>query len=343
MAEGVKQVAVWVSPERESLVREVAQACEMTISHAGAPDASQTRRVAGDLGAAVEDDLRRLIVDPPGDRESQPGLVLIADLAPETELDARHIAQAAARGGKVATLEPLPHSALTLTGGGWMEGVNAAALSARRFVPAMRLGRAMREAREVLEHFAEPSAGMVESVCGPQEGSLGARLFDAMDVVLSVMGEAETVMASFTSAIEGAAGAVGAPGESLLGLAGTMGVTLRFAGGRTATVFASDRAAAWRRSVTLLGAKGRLTVKDDGFEWRDATGAVVDASKAWESPVRAASVIAEAVARFADPRAPQDAPGDLVGALSMCQAALLAARTGQAESPATIRRMAGLA
>lgn len=335
------QMAVWTSLERVPLVRAVAQACGMSISHAGCPDASQTRRVASELGAAPEDDLRRLMVDPPGERgaASLPSVVLIADLAADTEIDARMLTQASTRGVRIATLEPLPASALGLGSGGWSEGVNSAAQTARRFVPALRTSQPMRDAQEMLGQFADAAAASVESICGPAEGTLGGRLFDALDVVQSLIGEAETVTASYTPA----PGLPGAPGETLLGLSGTIGVTLRFSGGRTATVFASDRGASWRRSVTVLGPKGRFTASDAGFEWRDATGAVVDTSMKPEAPTwTAAEMIARAVARLADPHAPVEAPGDLVGVLSMCQAALLAARTGQSESPATIRRMAGM-
>ena len=75
----------------------------------------------------------------------------------------------------------------------------------------------MRDAAEVLENFRDPSAVLVESLCGPHEGSLGARLFDALDMVQSLAGEAETVSASFTPAFSGAPAA---PWESLAGHAG---------------------------------------------------------------------------------------------------------------------------
>jgi hypothetical protein len=339
MAVSPGQVGVWVSPERLPLVREAVTACGLTVSHAGSPDAGQTRRVAADLHAAPEDDLRRLIVDPSG--PTGPGLVLIADAAPDTALDARTIAMAAARGVRVATLEAIPGSAMAMAEGGWLEGGYAAGQGGRWFLGAMRTGRIARDAAEVLAHVQDASAVWVESVCGPHEGSMGARLLDALDQVRSLAGEAESVAASFTPAF---AGSPAAPGETLTGLAGTMVVTLRLAGNRSAGVVVSDRASAWRRAVTVLSPKGRLTMTDFALEWRDPTGAVIDAVPPDEAPTwPAASVLTAALARFADTSAAAEGPGDLAAVMAMAQAALLSARTGQAESPGTIRRMVGLA
>ena len=81
-----------------------------------------------------------------------------------------------------------------------------------------------------------------------------------------------------------------------------------------------------------------------GWGWGEPSGTVVDASPTAEAPAwPAAAVLTEALARFADPAAAAEAPGDLAGVMAMAQAALLSARTGQAESPTTIRRMVGIA
>ncbi|XVJ60368.1 MAG: hypothetical protein HEQ23_13630 [Tepidisphaera sp.] len=329
-----RTVAVWTSAERVALVREVVTACGLTVSQAGSPHSPDTRRVASELRAAPEDDLRRLVVDPDG----AVNCILLADLAEEPALDARTLAQASAKGAKIASLEPIPHSALALTSGGWVDA--AQPHTARSILGLLRHSRAARDAAEILERFTSPHAAMFESLCGPHEGSLGARLFDALDSLHAIMGEAETITASFTPA----PGAPAAPPDGLIALSGTISATLRFASGRTASVFASNRAASWRRSSTILAAPGRLTLTDAGFEWRDESGAVVDlSSQASEGPTWTAfRTLSEALARFLDPAAPAEAPTDLPAVLSMAQAVLLAARTSQPESPATIRRMVGL-
>ena len=89
-----RSIAVWTSAERVALVREVVAACGLTVSQAGSPHSPDTRRVAAELRATAEDDLRRLIVDP----ADGAAVVLLADLAEEPALDARTLAQAAAKG-----------------------------------------------------------------------------------------------------------------------------------------------------------------------------------------------------------------------------------------------------
>ena len=54
---------------------------------------------------------------------------------------------------------------------------------------------------------------------------------------------------------------------------------------------------------------------------------------------RFAAWLAEAIERLIDPHAPSNAPSDIIAILSTAQAALLSTRTGQPESPETIRRM----
>ena len=55
----------------------------------------------------------------------------------------------------------------------------------------------------------------------------------------------------------------------------------------------------------------------------------------------ALQALSESAARAVDPRGSKPAPVDYAGVLSMCEAALLSARTGQPESPSTVARMAG--
>jgi len=54
-------------------------------------------------------------------------------------------------------------------------------------------------------------------------------------------------------------------------------------------------------------------------------------------------VIARALSQLMDPAMPRPTPCDTAGILAVGQAALLSARTGQTESPATIRQIVALA
>ena len=114
--------------------------------------------------------------------------------------------------------------------------------------------------------------------------------------------------------------------------------------------------------MTLIGEGGRLRVTDDGaggsggagmgtggFVWLSADGQTVDASRPArrkrgqeERPDEAfVDAASEQVARLLDQRVPAPAPTDYAAVLAAAGAALLSARTGEAESPRTILRMAG--
>jgi hypothetical protein len=136
-------------------------------------------------------------------------------------------------------------------------------------------------------------------------------------------------------------------GESLRGLSGDLTATLRFADGRAAGLVASDQGGRWNRTVSLVGAGGRLRIFDDGFEWIGPDGRKLDESRPservrGEEPVsHAAAAIAEGIARLLDVGIPEGGPLDHATVLAMSQAVLLSARTSEPESPGTIRHMVG--
>ena len=116
-----------------------------------------------------------------------------------------------------------------------------------------------------------------------------------------------------------------------------------------ASIIASDQGGRWNRTTTLVGPKGRLRIFDDGFEWIGPDGAKVDQSrratrKRGSDPdvPHAVAAIADSLSRMLDAGAPDPGPSDHAAILAAGQAALLSARTGQAESPATIKRMAAV-
>jgi hypothetical protein len=343
MTQRVENVAVWSGLARAGLVRDLLARGGLSVTAAGSPVAGEAKKVAAVFEAGTaEDDARRLIVDPPAGTHA----VLLADLAEAPALDARAFAQASAKGIRVLSLVPVPGSALAYTGDAWAE--TPGTLAHRRLLGLLRIAAPFREADEILTRFAPGSgtdrgarAAWVESVCGTHEGTLGTRLWDSIDTLRLLLGEAETVSAVY-AAPPGPGAASATPGETLLGLSGTLAVTLRFAGGVAGSVLASDQSSSWRRSASVVGPEGRLTLSDAGFAWRDAGGGLVDSGGDVNASVTATDAIGADLARALDPAAASDPPGDPVAVLAMTQAALLSARTGQPESPATIRRMMGL-
>lgn len=311
--------------------------------------------------------------------------------------DAGALAACRARGVRIATIEPMPASVLQLgassqapagetaeraevvaasAGAGVVLGPGAPVLLDEpeprvrgrafdagggwaRVVPLLRHGRAMRDAADLFEHLGPVRSAVFEGWGGAGQGSLGARLFDAMDTLVWLMGAPEQVDAAYIWPVR-TRPVHATTGETLRGLQGDLTANLRFADGRAASVALSDCAGRWGRSVTLIGEGGRLRVFDDagtggggggggGFVWFSADGQTVDASRPVrrrrgqeERPDEAfVEAVAEQVSRLLDPRVPPPSPTDYAAVLAAAGAALLSARTGEAESPRTILRMAG--
>jgi predicted dehydrogenase len=340
--EPAPRTIAWLRAEQAPLVAAVAEAAGLEIVGAGAPGKAQSGAAASALKTKALDDLRAVLASGEAD------LVWIASPGDfgQAGTDSRAVAAAQSRKVKVATLEPIPVSALDLASGGWtaQTGTGGRLIDAVHFCPLNRLSAPFREATEVLQSFGHVRAVMVEAWCAPEEGSLGARLFSALDLVHWLLGEPEAIDAAYVSPSHGN-GFSPQPAETLRDLHGEITANLRFADGRIAGLIASDHAGRWNRTATLVGPAGRLRVFDDGFEWIGPDGDKVDQSRQrsrGEAPgPHAVVAIADQLKRLLDPSIPDAGPTDYASILAIGQAALLSARTGQGESPGTIRRMAG--
>ena len=345
--EGVA-AAVWLDAGQVELVRQVAERAGLRVTHAGCTDPSQRGAVAAALNAQPLADLRAAL------SATEAALFLIADAADfgakAAHDDARVIRSASERGVRVMSLEPMPASLIELAAA--LES-SERALDAgpraewARFAPISRWTSRVREAVELLDAFGPVRSASIQCLGAPAHGSLGARLLDAMDLVLAFLGTPDTIDACFVAASNGRAIHT-APGETLRGLHGDLAASLRFASGKAASVLASDQGGAWERVLTLLGPGGRLRVYADGFEWISVNGEKVDASRAKRTARGAAGVapvvgaMAEQVEQFLTSGAGSAGFPEYAQALALAQTALLSGRTGEAESPATILRMAGV-
>lgn len=358
----------WLDPTQGEFLRAIAAAADLAIVGAGSQIRGQSSLVASMLKCDEVDDLRQALVEPRAD------ILLILS---KPELD---FSQLAPTSMKIATLEPIPDSALAPVAGDWSPASTGPKATPVHFMPLVRFSQPVRAATELLTSFGEVTAMSHESLSLPSEGSLGARLFAAMDLVHLFVGEPDTIDAAY---VPPTAPGAGGPGETLSGLHGSITCNLRFAGQRSVSLMLSNQAARWNNTTTLLGRGGRLRLFDDGFEWLDPTGRKLDEMRpkrsrakaqpaagapngpgaarrpsrarnaslaalapAAESPAEAPAfsplciaAIADSLRRLLDNTLFPEPPADVTAALAMGQAALLSCRTGQPESPATIRRM----
>lgn len=328
---------LWLERTQVEFIAAVARAAKLSIVGAGSPAKGVSGGVAASLGCDAFDDLRAALASAECD------LVLLAASPRFTDpADMGALLGARARGIRIASIEPAPSSALDL--GVWSPPSGPSPRDAIRFLGLPRLSRPFREAQEVIASLGTLRFVHIDAFAGPAEGSLAARLFGAIDLLNSLMGEPESVDAAHVS---GAfhQGSRTPPGEALADLEGDLSALCRFSDGRAASVAASNNAGRWNFTATLLAEHGRLRVYDDGFEWVGA-----DAQKRDELRIRkaargdpasshAVTAIADGIARLTDDTIPDSGPVQLESILGVSQAILLSARTGQPESPGTIRRM----
>ncbi|TVQ59821.1 MAG: hypothetical protein EA379_09830 [Phycisphaerales bacterium] len=336
---------VLLEPEQVSLVRAIGSLGHLEFVGVGAP-ASSGAGAARDAAAALEsepaDDFRRALAS------TEARLVLFAasgasDEEPTLD-DPELLGECRERGMKIASIEPCPASGMDLRRFEKQGAAIGADREAVRFVPAMRRSRGFRAAQEVLESMGATRSLSVSMRGGAAHGTLGARLFDAMDLVHTLMGEPETVDAAIIGPMSEGGVRLEA-GESLREARGDMTANLRFASARCASIALSDCAGRWFRGATLVAQRGCLRVDDKSFELIEPSGETADRSRSRLSTGSAddppaAAAIADQITQLLDPRAAPMPPSDLATVLAMCEAALLSARTGQPESPATLLRMA---
>ncbi len=336
---------LWLDPEQAHLLRSVADHANLEVVQAGMP-ASARRSASSDVLDAFEnaqpfDDLRHAVAS------TEAKVVLLASGGEDDRggsmLDDFELVQTCReRGIALFAMEPSPGSVVDLSKFEAAEGIDPV-----RMVPMLRDSRVFGDAMELLDQLGRVRTVAISARCGPRQGTLGARLYDAMAIVHALLGLPDRIDASVVTGVTGS-GVYQEPATSIRKLRGDLTANIRFAGGRAASLALSDRAGAWARGVTVLGEKGCLRVNDAELELTGINGELLDRSSiappfdpASGGPDRAAAIIADQLKRALDVHAPQPTPMDRARVLAMCEAAILSARTGEAEYPQTILQMGG--
>lgn len=317
-------VSCWLRADQATLVRAIAEQAGFEIVLAASPDGPA---VAESLGAAPAPDLRSMLAS------ASTGIVLIADqsgLAYHDGMNALEAVLAAAqRGIQIVSLEPIPAAALHLSSPAWRDAPDTVR-ERISFVPLARRSSAFAGMAELLNQFGEIETVGVRVLCTRAAGSLGARLFGLCELLVTLMGTPESIDAAHVSDSP--------TPDTLRGLHGHLTANLRFPGGRSATILASDSAARWSRSITLIGPGGVIDASDHRIRWIAPAGNVLDESTMSDeaNPVALeAALIADSIVASLTP-AFRSTPIDMNATLALAQAALLSARTGHPESPGTI-------
>ncbi|HYE60666.1 MAG TPA: hypothetical protein VD997_01600 [Phycisphaerales bacterium] len=339
MAAPLHTTVIWANPAQLELARALVQRAGLELVAAGSPQKGQSGAVAAGLGTKAADDLRGVL------HESRTDLVLLLAVgdfgAGAAAEDAGAVAAAHARGVRVLSAEPLPGNALELEAGGWTTLTPSPAASIRT-LGLPRLSRVFREAQETLGAFGAARSVLVEHWAAPHQGSLGARLVGAIDLVHWLVGETESIDAAYVPTGVGSRRLLeGAPSS----VAGDLNATIRTVDGRSALIAVSNAAPRWNLCVTLLSEQGRLRFYDDGFEWLGPDGMKRDEHRdparirGSAAPDHAAEVLCESLWRVLDDALPDPGPLNVQSILPVAHAAMLSARTGSPERPALIRSL----
>lgn len=330
---------VWAQPNQAPMLSDALARAGVSIVGAGCADPTRGSETAKSLSCEHFDDLRRVL------NAAKPDLVLLADPGgfgdKDLENDMVALQHAHAHEVCVATLEPIPAEATVITGTSWTDALQSGAFAQFvRLVPMVRRSRLIDELMAALESFG-PIRSMSMSLLSPSiYGSLGARLFDAMDLFRTLMGIPEIIDAAYTGTSSGSA-LHQLPGQSLRNLHGVITAHMRLPDGRAGIVQISDQTGRTSLSMNILGSDGHISVHDLGFTRYDRSGTVIDSCEVQvDSEIDpSARRLTEQLIQLCSGVAPSRSPVDHASVLAMGHTALLSARTGQGETPETIRRL----
>lgn len=336
-----RRTIAWLRAEQAAFAQALAARAGLEIVLAGAPSRGPSPAEALACDAAT--DLRAALASADVD------VALLLDAgdfaSAHRASDADALIDAAQRGVRVFSTQPLPASVAELVQCGWLDGSSGgpAALGVAHWLGHLRTARAWQSIAELLPDVAEPHALSITVRASPHHASLGACVCSALDLAQSLMPPPESIDAAFASPHR--AGPLHQlPAEHLAGLEGSMACTLRYPGGRAASIFATNRSAAWDWSVDVVGALGHAHVGPRRTLLARAGTVVLDEHQAPAEGDLAIEELGDCVSQVIEQGAsvPASRVDHRARVLAIAQAALLSVRTNQAESPRTFQQLLGL-
>ena len=246
-------LAVWATPEVLEYALSVVAQLKTPLKGVGTPGVFEPPVFCDNASVTTFDDLRT------GPIESGASAVLLAD----RRFDPTQALQGEPR---LCTLEPLERPT----------AVNQPV----QLIGAFARSVGFKAAMQIFDDFGPITSLHVTSHCGSGQGSLYARLYDAVTTVLAVLGGPDMIDAMLVPPPV----APGSDGgripndplpEGLSQLTGDLGALIRCQPLGLATISASDHAC-WERRVQILGPSGTLSVDEDGLSWRGPDGKSIE-------------------------------------------------------------------
>ncbi|MDF1809843.1 MAG: hypothetical protein P1U42_09125 [Phycisphaerales bacterium] len=330
---------VWIDPAQVSLLKGIIERGNFELIGAGSPDSARIGQVASSLDTQPIDDLRHAFASADAD------LFILGDPGSfgnqASDPDLEGLKAAHGRNVEIATFEPIPATASEIAGTLYAESLQNGSLNELvRLAPLTRHTPTIVELLTVLETFGPIRSCNIAIGVPSNMGSLGARLFDAMDLIRSLVGVPNMIEAAYISPAAGR-GLHPLPGQSLRDLHGEITTNLRFSDGRCASMLLSDQIGSSNLSMTLIGAEGLIQVDNHGFKWQDSKGNEIDSYQYESTPEidQTEIHIAEQLIELCSGVGPKRSPIDYQTILSMTHSTLLSTRTGQGESPRSVEQI----
>lgn len=256
-----RPLALWGSARTATYLSEGVRQSGLEVSAVGGVDDSTRRLIAPDFDGEGYDDPRG------GLQASDVDCLVCADvnLDPAPHLKA---------GRLLGSLEPLTRV------------VDSA--SQPELLGEFTRSTGFKAAEQILESFGPIASIQVVSHCGQGQGTLHARLHDAMRILERMCGALELVDAMLVGPLAGQSrepvnAHIEAIPESVRDLTGHLGILVRHEPRAVGMISVSDQTS-WERSVRLLGVGGTIEVDELGVSWIDPSGRAIENRTLLEDP-----------------------------------------------------------